>query len=255
VKGLFSAKPSAAAGEVWTRLLAGENILETKDPLAGAMQSLYGPFIHPQKTPFVVAQLGQSLDGYIATESGASHYVTGPQSLTHLHRMRALSDAVIVGWRTVAADDPQLTVRNVEGKDPLRVVIDTEGKLPASHKIFASHAPGALRLTGKDVAPLGDVKSEALDLVDGRADPKSVIELLVAKGCKNILIEGGGAIVSSFLEAGVLDRLHLGIAPLLIGKGRRGITRTQAATLQEATRLKGRQYEMGSDVLFDFDLS
>jgi diaminohydroxyphosphoribosylaminopyrimidine deaminase/5-amino-6-(5-phosphoribosylamino)uracil reductase len=254
VKGLFSAELSATASEVWTRLAAGEPNPETTEPLAAEMLSLYGPLASPKKTPFVVAQLGQSLDGYIATESGASHYVTGPESLVHLHRMRALSNAVIVGWRTVAADDPQLTTRLIEGKDPLRIVIDIEGKLPASHKIFSSHVPGALRLTAKGVASLGGVKSEIVDLADGRADPKSVIDLLAKKGCKTILIEGGGAIVSSFLEEGVLDRLHLGIAPLLIGKGRRGIARGQAETLANATRLKGRQYEMGQDVLFDFDL-
>jgi diaminohydroxyphosphoribosylaminopyrimidine deaminase/5-amino-6-(5-phosphoribosylamino)uracil reductase len=255
VKGMFSAELSATASEVWKHLAAGKPIAETTDPLGAEMLRLYGPLASPEKTPFVVAQLGQSLDGYIATESGASHYVTGPESLIHLHRMRALSDAVIVGWRTVAADDPQLTTRLVEGKDPLRIVIDIEGKLPASHKIFSSQSPGALRLTGKGVASLRNVNSEIVDLVDGRAHPKSLIDLLARKGCKTILIEGGGAIVSSFLEEGVLDRLHLGIAPLLIGKGRRGIAHAQAETLSNATRLKGRQYEMGSDVLFDFDLS
>jgi len=254
VKDLFSAELNASAGEVWKSLLAGVPIPEAKDPLASEMLSLYGPFAHPEKTPFVVAQLGQSLDGFIATESGASHYVTGLQSLIHLHRLRALCDAVIVGWRTVAADDPQLSVRHIEGNDPLRVAIDIEGKLPASHKIFSAQAPGALRLTAKGVPSLGDVKSETVDLTDGQADPNSVIDLLAKRGCKTILVEGGGAIVSNFLNAGVLDRLHLGIAPLLIGKGRRGIAHPQAATLKEATRLKGRQYTMGQDVLFDFDL-
>nr|TFG54261.1 MAG: RibD family protein [Hyphomicrobiales bacterium] len=225
-----------------------------QDPVAAELWALYGPIARPAKTPFVIAQLGQSLDGFIATLSGASHYITGPESLIHLHRLRALCDAVIVGRRTVEADNPQLNVRHVEGKDPLRVVIDIEGKLPSSHAAFSDQGPGALRLTGAGTAALANVQSEAVGVIEGRADPKSVIDLLAKRGCKTILVEGGGALVSGFLEAGVLDRLHLAIAPLLIGDGRRGIALTPAATLDAATRLRGRHYEMGGDVLFDFDL-
>jgi riboflavin-specific deaminase-like protein len=218
------------------------------------MRDLYGPLACPPKKPFVLAQLGQSLDGFIATPSGASHYITGPESLIHLHRLRALSDAVIVGWRTVDADNPRLNVRHVPGKDPLRVIIDIEGKLPATHAVFSRHAPGALRLTGKAVAPLANIESETINVIKGRADPKSVIALLADRGCKTILVEGGGALVTDFFQSGMLDRLHLAIAPLLLGEGRRGIALPAAAGLDHAPRLTGRQYEMGNDVLFDFDL-
>ncbi|MEE8439219.1 MAG: RibD family protein [Micropepsaceae bacterium] len=251
---LFSAELPSSAGDVWNRLLGGESISEASDPLDSEFLSLYGPLANPGKTPFVIAQLGQSLDGYIATQSGASHYVTGPESLIHLHRLRALCDAVVVGWRTVEADNPQLNIRHVDGEDPLRVIVDIEGKLPASHRAFSMQEPGALRLTGEGVPALGDVKSEVIDVADGRADPKAVIDLLAERGCKKILMEGGGALVSSFLNAHVLDRLHLAIAPLLLGEGKRGIATPAAPSLDEALRLQGRQYKMGNDVLFDFDL-
>ncbi len=251
---LFSAELPAGAREMWNGLLAEEPPQETTDPLASGLLRLYGPLARPETTPFVIAQLGQSLDGYIATQSGASHYVTGPESLIHLHRLRALCDAVIVGWRTVAADDPQLSVRHVSGESPLSVVIDIEGKLPASHKVFLRQTPGALRLTGASVPALEEVRSESVGLDNGRANPQAVIDLLSQRGCKKILVEGGGAIVSSFLNAGVLDRLHLSVAPLLLGSGRRGIARPAAAKIQDALRLHGQQYAMGTDVLFDFDL-
>src|SRR5437763_1488944 len=92
----------------------------------------------------VVAQLGQSLDGRIATESGHSHYINGLEGLAHLHRLRALVDAVVVGVGTVIADDPQLTVRRVSGPQPARVVIDPSGRLPGSARVLA--ADGVRRL-------------------------------------------------------------------------------------------------------------
>ncbi len=251
---LFSAELPPGAREIWDGLTAGTPIPATADGLSSELLRLYGPLARPESTPLIVAQLGQSLDGYIATQSGASHYVTGPESLVHLHRLRALCDAVIVGWRTVAADDPQLSVRHVSGKSPLRVVIDIKGELPASHQVFLRRTPGALRLTGAKIAALEGVTSEAIELDNGRANPRAVIDLLSQKGCKKILVEGGGAIVSSFLNAGVLDRLHLSVAPLVLGNGRRGIARPAADKIQDALRLNGRQYAMGKDVLFDFDL-
>jgi riboflavin-specific deaminase-like protein len=254
VSDLFSAHLPAGAREIWDGLTAGTPIPATSDALSFGLLRLYGPLARPEKTPFVIAQLGQSLDGYIATQSGASHYVTGPESLIHLHRLRALCDAVIVGWRTVAADDPQLSVRHVSGDNPLSVVIDIEGKLPASHQVFLKQTPSVLRLTGANVAALERVRSQSVGLDNGRANPREVVDLLSRRGCKKILVEGGGAIVSSFLEAGVLDRLHLSVAPLLLGSGRRGIARPAADRIQDALRLNGRQYAMGNDVLFDFDL-
>ena len=84
----------------------------------------------------VIGQLGQSLDGRIATESGASHFVTGPEDIARLHRLRALVDAVVVGASTVASDDPQLTVRKVEGENPLRVVLDPDARLDPGRRVF-----------------------------------------------------------------------------------------------------------------------
>jgi hypothetical protein len=99
---------------------------------------LYAPIARGNgAAPFVVGQLGQSLDGRIATATGRSHYINGPESIRHLHRLRALADAVIVGIGTVVADDPQLTVRKIEGRDPARVVIDPNGRLPPDARILA----------------------------------------------------------------------------------------------------------------------
>jgi riboflavin-specific deaminase-like protein len=215
---------------------------------------LYGPIATAAQVPFVVAQLGQSLDGFIATRSGASHYVTGLESLVHLHRLRALCDAVIVGWRTVAADNPQLTVRRVEGKSPMRVVVDAKGQLSPAMRVFANDAPGAIRVTAPGAADLPGVQSIRLAEEMGRIDPVAIVDALAAQGHKRILVEGGGGLVTSFLAAGVLDRLHLAIAPILIGEGRRGLSLPAVESLDDAHRPPSRHFAMGNDVLFDLDL-
>src|SRR5471032_2123588 len=95
----------------------------------------------------VVGQIGQSIDGRIATETGHSKYINGPAGLDHLHRLRALADAVVIGVGTALADDPQLTVRRVTGPHPARVVVDPSGRLPANAKIFANDGVRRLLIT------------------------------------------------------------------------------------------------------------
>lgn len=201
--------------------------------------------------PWVVAHLGQSLDGRIATASGKSHYVTGQENIVHLHRLRALADCVLVGAGTVAADDPALTVRHVPGRNPVRAVIDPMGRLPANRKIFNDGAARTLVLTG-----VADGPGERLLLAagpDGIA-PADILAALRGLGLTRIFIEGGGRTVSSFLQAGLLDRLQIAVAPMLIGSGIPAITLPAIDSLDKALRPPCRIHPMGADVMFDFDL-
>ena len=100
----------------------------------------------------MIGQIGQSLDGRIATASGQSHYINGPAAIVHLHRLRALVDAVIVGIGTVTADDPRLTVRRVEGPSPARVVIDPQGDV-RSAKLLAADGCRRVVVTRPGAAP------------------------------------------------------------------------------------------------------
>lgn len=202
----------------------------------------------------VVAQIGQSLDGRIATASGHSHYVTGEASRVHLHRLRALADAVIVGAGTVHADDPRLTVRHVEGDDPVRVVLDPRGRVPIERRIFRDGGPPTWHVVrhGRDAAP----GAEALHIdVGGDADlPHLLLEALAARGLHRILVEGGGVTISRFIDACCVDRLHTVVAPLLIGSGRPALALAEIETLHEARRPVCRSYPMGEDRLYDLDL-
>ncbi len=220
----------------------------------------------------VIAQAGQSLDGRIATVSGHSHYVTGPRDILRLHRLRALVDAVIVGAGTIAADDPRLTVREAEGDNPVRVVIDPNGRLDRSRRVFRDRAAPTVVIRRRRKEDPGRRPPEreafsrprlaagcdtALDLPagpSGTIDPHDVLAALRGRGCRRFLIEGGGVTVSRFLDAGAVDRLHVAVAPLLIGSGRPAFTLAPIATLEEALRPASRVFRLGEDVLFDLDL-
>nr|WP_290788622.1 RibD family protein [Halomonas sp.] len=205
-----------------------------------------------------IAQLGQSLDGRIATESGHSHFINGQESLVHLHRLRALVDAVVVGAGTASEDDPRLTVRHVKGPHPVRVILDPRGRVAPDRLLLRDPEAPTLHLHGEGAPPEGPagahVQRLALPLVAGGFAPASLLDALVALGLERVLIEGGGVTVSRFLEAGVLHRLHLLMAPLLIGSGRPGLAMTPIDTLDEARRPPSRTFRCGDDTLFDLIL-
>jgi len=230
----------------------------------GVFEEIFRPLV---STPaWVVAQLGQSLDGRIATASGHSHYVTGPEDIRRLHRLRALSQAVVVGAGTVASDNARLTVRQVEGPNPVRVVLDPRGRLDPGHHVFQEGDAPTLWVRGEASSEIGGpLRSGAtrhgvgshVDLVtlptdaSGHMAPAHILRLLRGRGLHRVLVEGGGVTVSRFLAAGLLDRLHLVVAPLLIGSGRPGISLPAIDTLEEALRPRTRIFRLGPDVLFD----
>ncbi len=219
---------------------------------------LYLPLtLGSESRPSTLAHLGQSLDGRIATEGGDSYYVTGAANILHLHRLRALSDAVIVGAGTVKHDDPQLTTRRAPGENPVRVVIDTERRLTGPYKVFTDGAAPTLLVSraGAGAEPLPDhVRILELDAEAERIPPPAIVAALRAEGLHCLFVEGGGVTVSRFLAAGVLDRLQVAVAPLIIGSGRPAFTLPAVARLAEAQRPPCRRFDMGEDVLFDFDL-
>jgi riboflavin biosynthesis pyrimidine reductase len=277
--------------------------------LSNTLWPLYLPFLpgaEDQDGSCIIGHLGQSLDGYIATANGDSCFVTGPENITHLHRMRALADAVLVGAGTVAADDPRLTTRLVPGPNPVRVVLDPDARLPVNRQLFTdalaptllcqcrraarglddddravmasghpqamnrarflfndqgySNDPGQQDDPGQRVDP-GHLEllelpeasgSEGLD--GGGLDLVAVVDALRERGLKRLFVEGGGVTVSRFLRQGLLDRLQIAVAPLIIGAGRRGLTLPASERLADALRPQARCYRMGADVLFDCDL-
>jgi riboflavin-specific deaminase-like protein len=208
--------------------------------------------------PLVIGQLGQSLDGRIATVSGESRWINGDCALDHLHGLRAEVDAVVVGVGTALTDDPQLTVRRRPGRDPARVVIDPRGRAPAGLRMFQRDADGtrriSLRAEGASAPPAG-VEAVTLAAPGGRLDPLAIVAALRAEGLSRLLIEGGARTLSAFLDADALDRLHLLVAPTLIGAGRSGLELAPEPSLARARRPTTRVIAFADgDVLFDCDL-
>ena len=208
----------------------------------------------------IVAQIGQSLDGRIATENGHSHFVTGPADICPLHRLRALVDVVVVGAGTIASDNPRLTVRDVEGDNPVRVVLDPNGRLGPDHHIFTDgSAPSLIFRRREGNSPRegqespGSVVMVTAD-TNGSFDPRVIIQTLRDLGHRRILVEGGGITISRFLKVGALDRMHITVAPLLIGSGRSALSLDPILSLQQALRPRHRHFRLGDDILFDLDL-
>jgi riboflavin-specific deaminase-like protein len=205
----------------------------------------------------VVGQIGQSLDGRVATESGHSHYINGPAGLAHLHRLRALVDAVVIGVGTALADDPQLTVRRVTGPQPARVVIDPAGRLPAGARLFAPDGTRRVVIAGAGVRPPLPSDIEILNLPknEGIIEPAEILRALAAYGFRRLLIEGGANTVSRFLAAGCLDRLHVVVAPIILGSGRASFVLPPIARADQALRPQVRVHKLDDELLFDCDLS
>jgi riboflavin-specific deaminase-like protein len=224
---------------------------------ARALFELYLPLCKARaERPFTLAHLGQSLDGCIATSSGDSYYVTGPDNVRHLHRLRALSQAVIVGAGTIARDDPQLTVRHVEGRNPARVVLDPSARLDARRRVFTDAAAPTLVVHAEGVSrpPPGNAEVLHVPAPEGRLRLDVLLHRLHERGWSAVFVEGGGETVSRFLEAGLLDRLHIAIAPLVTGTGRPGLSLPARDRIADCLRPAHRVFTMGADVLFDCDL-
>jgi riboflavin-specific deaminase-like protein len=211
--------------------------------------------------PIVVGQMGQSLDGRIATVTGASRYINGEGGLLHLHRLRAVCDAVVVGAGTASEDNPKLTVRLTNGPNPVRVVIDRHRRVPATHEIFTDEQSPTLRLVagayepGEKLLPVSGVMEVPCLGAEEQTQPGRIVEVLGDFGLKRLFIEGGGLTVSGFLTAGLLDHLHVMVAPMIIGSGRPAFSLPEIETLDSALRPSANMVDLGSDMLFDLDFS
>lgn len=213
--------------------------------------ALYAPLATATGS-FVLAQVGQSLDGRVATPFGDARDISGPDGLAHLHRCRALMDAVIVGVGTVMADNPRLSVREVKGPDPVRVVIDCRGELTGNERIFLDDGAPVIVIQSVD-APRRSLRADVvrLDVKERGLCPHDILQVLAQRGLTKVLVEGGARTIARFLEQDLVDHLHVSIAPLIIGSGPAGISLNPIKLLSEAHRPKADVYSLGSDILFD----
>ena len=190
----------------------------------------------------ITLKLATSLDGRIATAAGESRWITGEESRTEVHRLRAAHDAVVIGIETALADDPELTVRlpGYNGLQPARVVLDSRQRLTPACKLVATarEVPTYLVSTTPPEAHLTDAGVRVLQVRavgEDRPELKTVVETLAGEGLSRLFVEGGGQVAASFIRCGLVDRLEWFRAPVLIGgEGRPGIGALAVAALAEA---------------------
>jgi len=208
--------------------------------------------------PIVIAQIGQSLDGQVATATGQSKYINGNGGLRHLHALRAWADAVVVGVGSVAADDPKLTVRLVDGENPMRVVIDPKGRVPRQALLLNDRAAKTVVMTARPVADLpwpAHVTVVPLALDDsGKLSPLLVLQWLEQAGCKRVLVEGGPATIAGFMATNSVDYLHFLTSAVLLGPGTSGVVTPRLSHLAQAQRFRMQAYQLDEDLLIECDL-
>ena len=226
--------------------------------LPAPWQEMFGPLRRGLVDGLVVvAQFGQSIDARIATVNGDSRYINGNDGLAHLHRLRALVDAVVIGVGTAVTDDPQLTVRRVAGPSPARVILDPRARLPATARVLANDGIRRILIMAEDTprASAPGVEAVTLPAPSGEIAPATILAALAQRGFRRILIEGGANTVSRFLAARCLDRLHVVIAPIIIGAGPSSLSLPPIARVAEALRAPIRAHTLGEELLLDCDLS
>ena len=244
---------------------AGVEVELSQGQAADAAAELYEAFAKHITTgmPFVVAKFAMSLDGKIATHTGDSKWITGPEARGLVQEMRREADAVMVGVNTVLADDPQLTARDRDGsplpRQPLRMVLDTNGRTPPDAQMLRE--PGRTLVAVSSNAPTGNIaqlEGAGAEIVtcgtgaDGRVDPNKLLAEIGRRGVVNILAEGGGTVLGALFDSDQVDKVFAFVAPLIIGGGQaaspvEGAGATVMSQVRRLHRVKMRQ--VGDDWL------
>lgn len=209
--------------------------------------------------PYVIMKIGQSLDGCIATIYGQSKWITSEESRAESHKLRAEVDAILIGAVTASKDDPELTVRLANGRNPKRVVLDSDLSVSLKAKVFtaddrqntfvfcraaslARPKATALKVSGVNVIAAGTGSGDYLNL-------RAILEQLVSANVTSLLVEGGARVFSSFTQENLVDELHIFIAPMTIGSGLHALSSLSTPSLQVAKKFDVRSVQQtGSDV-------
>jgi GTP cyclohydrolase II len=211
--------------------------------------------------PNIVLKYAQTIDGRIATRTGDAKWISGEPERRVAHAMRAGCDAVLVGARTMLQDDPQLTVRMVPGASPMRVVLDSTLRTPLTAKVLSDDA-ATLILCRPDADPGRRLELAATGVMvrDVAGGPEGlriteVLRLLRSLGVASLLVEGGGRVITSLLQAGAVDRVVVSVSPTIIGTGVDAVGPLGVTRIAEGIRLVNRSvYLAGEDLLLGFDV-
>ncbi len=182
-------------------------------------------FLARHHRPLVTVSYAQSVDGSIATRNREQLRLSSDQSMVLTHRIRAVCDAIVIGINTLLVDDPQLTVRLAEGVSPQPIVLDSRLRIPLQARLFdrSDHRCWLACTDASDPARIGAVQGRGAEVLRcdcdhrDRVDLPDLLRLLGGRGIKSVMVEGGGQVITSFIEARLVDQLIITIAPRLVG--------------------------------------
>jgi diaminohydroxyphosphoribosylaminopyrimidine deaminase / 5-amino-6-(5-phosphoribosylamino)uracil reductase len=255
VVGCRDPNPHVAGGGVEKLAAAGVRVdVGCREAEARKLIAPWSKFV-TTGLPYVTLKLGLSLDGRIASRTGSSKWVTGPEARARVHLLRAHHDAVVIGIGTALADDPRLTVRDAPGQSPLRIVFDTKLRLPLSGKLVqtAREVPTwVICTTDAPSSAEGQLVERGVEVLrapasaEGRIDPIAALRMMASRGIVAAMIEGGAELAGSVLAGAAVDELHAFIAPILLGpRGRPGaVDWAGPATPAEAPGIADPQWEV-----------
>ena len=217
------------------------------------------------RLPFVTLKFAETLDGRIAAATGDSRWISSPASRTFSHRLRALHDGILVGVGTVLRDDPDLTCRLVRGRNPLRIVVDSELRIPPEARLLKDQERAKTivvctpRASPEKISRLGGAGIETT-VIDpegsGRVDMAKLFVELGRRGLSSVLVEGGREIITSVLRAGLADRLVVIIAPKIVGKGIEAVGEIGIGRMDDALLVSVRRImRKGVDLIIDGRIS
>jgi 3,4-dihydroxy 2-butanone 4-phosphate synthase/GTP cyclohydrolase II len=222
---------------------------------------LMGAVVPRSDRPYVVLKYAQTLDGRIATSTGDARWISGEDERRISHTLRAACDAVLVGIGTVLADDPQLTVRMVPGASPLRVVLDSTLRVPDDAKVLDHEAPTLVVTTDRSSPARRRMLEERqvrVRVVPGGpegVDVASALAVLRAEGVASLLVEGGAKVITSLLAGAFADRIVIGVAPKIIGRGTEAVGPLGVIRIHDGIRLTNRSVHMtADDILLAWDV-
>ncbi len=208
--------------------------------------------------PHVLYKTAMTLDGAIATITGHSRWVTGEEARRQVHRLRSISDAVMVGVDTIIVDNPQLTVRHIKGRDPLRVVVDTRLRTPESVAVLSGSQARNTLIATCETNPRVHRRYElqgamvlVCDECDGRVSMPDLLRKLGEMGIRTVLLEGGSRLAGQMVQSGLIDEFMLFYAPKIIGSdGFSAFALQGITTMDQALKLQILDVRMiGPDVL------
>ena len=201
---------------------------------------------------FVVGHVTQTLDGRIACANRTPQWIGNAADRRHAHRMRALCDAVMVGASTALGDNPRLTVRDVPGPEPKRIVLSGNGSVLRTDRtlrLFADHGCEVVTRANVAAASPSGVRRIDVEAPGGGLPPAAILFALAARGVHSIYLEGGARTLSSFLDADTLDLLQVHIAPVVLGSGLTSFVLPEVATMQTAHAFAMQHATLDGDVL------